>query len=1050
MQQKVLVLFLIFLIGIFSFARGEQITIGNPASSTYGLIPINRYHNYSTYEMLYTSAELSSECLINKIAFYKRHGNPSLLISNVSIYMKVSSATNLSTATISPPYSEYQLVYSGNFPNNFGTSGWAEVTLIEPYSYNATGNLHILIVKGYEEWSANRPDYTYSSTGATYLCRGNYSDDTQPTYLIPTYNRPVTRFEAEFLIENEPPLPAINPYPANTANDVLTNITLHWWSGGGCPSHYDVYFGDSPNPEKVISLQNGTSYNPGILEYGKTYYWKIDPYNIYGYASDKYALEIWSFTVMNNPTLNKDDFPYLQNFDNAWSGNPPAPLGWNVINANNDGYTWRQTNECNIPAHSEPYAAQGMGNIDDYLISPPLDLTAVNIKIKWYDMVESVSYPNSYKVLLSTSNTDISSFTEELAVFTCYNTEWIEHSLDLSAYRDHQIYLAFYQYASAATNWSFGIDDFQIEKLPDVPNLSYTPAEIIFPFTPVNNASSYINVTISNTGEGEIDLTEDNFTLLGDINDFEIDYSNLDAHLATDQSVDIPVRFYPHSFGEKNAILRISYSSRTQYDVILKGTTYYEGFLLEDFENAFLPAGWTKYVYNNNDIIQSNDNNHTINGQFSARFSSQEQSDDYNQYLFSPPILINSFHHNLSFWHLKHDSEESLEWGIGTDTNPESYNWIPVNLSSISWQKTAIDLHEYVNQMVYLGFHYYGNNTHSVYLDDVHICCDIPADYPTEINGITITSTIHLNLNSAVNASHPQVMALPNYSNLTDPVVLGLLGSGKGNISLKLSSGNWYCIIYYGGQWHYGSSYPCNVTEGNIGTITLSNVEFGTKNDVILVIEEGVDPTLPVTLSRFTAIVTPESFVHISWTTESETNHLGYNILRSEDQELHNAITINGSIINSGSPVGTQISYNFTDFEVYTNMIYYYWLESVALEGSSEFYGPLTVTIGDPTQEPVPPSVQIVTKLYNAFPNPFNPNTIIRYSLKEAGKVTIDIYNMKGQKIKSYTQEHYSPGYYQVSWDGCDDNGRNVASGIYLYRLTTGNYTSVKKMVLAK
>mgnify|MGYP000918138543 CR=1 FL=1 len=133
MQQKVLVLFLIFLIGIFSFARGEQITIGNPASSTYGLIPINRYHNYSTYEMLYTSAELSSECLINKIAFYKRHGNPSLLISNVSIYMKVSSATNLSTATISPPYSEYQLVYSGNFPNNFGTSGWAEVTLIETY-----------------------------------------------------------------------------------------------------------------------------------------------------------------------------------------------------------------------------------------------------------------------------------------------------------------------------------------------------------------------------------------------------------------------------------------------------------------------------------------------------------------------------------------------------------------------------------------------------------------------------------------------------------------------------------------------------------------------------------------------------------------------------------------------------------------------------------------------------------------------------------------------------------------------------------------------------
>jgi len=146
MNRKVLFLFLLFLIGIFFLCWGEQITIGNPASATYGF-PINRHHNYSTYEMLYTSGELRSECLINKIAFYKRRGNPSLLISNVSIYMKVSSATSLSEGEISPPYSEYQLVYSGNFPNNFGSSGWAEVTLFDPYPYNATGNLHILVVK---------------------------------------------------------------------------------------------------------------------------------------------------------------------------------------------------------------------------------------------------------------------------------------------------------------------------------------------------------------------------------------------------------------------------------------------------------------------------------------------------------------------------------------------------------------------------------------------------------------------------------------------------------------------------------------------------------------------------------------------------------------------------------------------------------------------------------------------------------------------------------------------------------------------------------------
>jgi hypothetical protein len=197
-------------------------------------------------------------------------------------------------------------------------------------------------------------------------------------------------------------------------------------------------------------------------------------------------------------------------------------------------------------------------------------------------------------------------------------------------------------------------------------------------------------------------------------------------------------------------------------------------------------------------------------------------------------------------------------------------------------------------------------------------------------------------------------------------------------------------------------------------------------------------------------VVTSENFVNIAWMAETETNHSGYNIFRNETKDLENAIKINAQLIDKGTAVGTQISYFYTDFEVYTNMMYYYWLESVALDGSSQFYGPLTVTIGDPAQEPLPPVIPMVTKLYNAFPNPFNPNTNIRYSLKEVGKVKIEIYNMKGQKIKTFTQEHNSPGYYQVSWDGRDENGRSVASGIYLYRLTTANYTSAKKMVLAK
>ena len=188
----------------------------------------------------------------------------------------------------------------------------------------------------------------------------------------------------------------------------------------------------------------------------------------------------------------------------------------------------------------------------------------------------------------------------------------------------------------------------------------------------------------------------------------------------------------------------------------------------------------------------------------------------------------------------------------------------------------------------------------------------------------------------------------------------------------------------------------------------------------------------------------------IKWIAESETNHSGYNILRAEKKDLATAQRINAQIVDKGVETGTQISYSYTDFEAYTNMVYYYWLESVSLDGISSYYGPLTVTIGDPTQEPRPPEVSMVTKLLNAYPNPFNPNTNIRYSIKDPGKVRIDIYNMKGQVIQTLTAEHNIPGFYQIAWDGCDANGKPVASGIYMYQMTSGNYSSIKKMVLAK
>jgi hypothetical protein len=98
------------------------------------------------------------------------------------------------------------------------------------------------------------------------------------------------------------------------------------------------------------------------------------------------------------------------------------------------------------------------------------------------------------------------------------------------------------------------------------------------------------------------------------------------------------------------------------------------------------------------------------------------------------------------------------------------------------------------------------------------------------------------------------------------------------------------------------------------------------------------------------------------------------------------------------------------------------------------------------------PEVEIPThySLAQNFPNPFNPSTTLAYSLKEAGHVTISIYNVLGQNVKTLVDEHQAAGNYTKVWDGHDDSGSEVASGIYFYRIKAGDFSDIKKMVLMK
>ena len=86
--------------------------------------------------------------------------------------------------------------------------------------------------------------------------------------------------------------------------------------------------------------------------------------------------------------------------------------------------------------------------------------------------------------------------------------------------------------------------------------------------------------------------------------------------------------------------------------------------------------------------------------------------------------------------------------------------------------------------------------------------------------------------------------------------------------------------------------------------------------------------------------------------------------------------------------------------------------------------------------------------LYENYPNPFNPLTTISYSLKEARHTRLDIFNMLGQRLRTLVNKEQAAGFHTVQWNGRNSHGEQVSSGVYFYRLQSGDFSQVKRMTL--
>ncbi len=207
---------------------------------------------------------------------------------------------------------------------------------------------------------------------------------------------------------------------------------------------------------------------------------------------------------------------------------------------------------------------------------------------------------------------------------------------------------------------------------------------------------------------------------------------------------------------------------------------------------------------------------------------------------------------------------------------------------------------------------------------------------------------------------------------------------------------------------------------------------------------EAEEVTLPVELTAFTATFGEHAM--LSWSSASETGLLGYNLLRSLHPELPSAIRINSQLIQAnGSSQGAD--YNYADTEIPEAESLFYWLEAVSYNGYEQHYGPLSLAVPNPGEPETPPPPESGILGLSAYPNPFGRELSIELQVKSSALIELQIFNLKGQIVKSFPQFSVESGTHFFHWDGRDTSGLPAGSGVYLIVVKTPTHNIRRKLV---
>jgi len=187
---------------------------------------------------------------------------------------------------------------------------------------------------------------------------------------------------------------------------------------------------------------------------------------------------------------------------------------------------------------------------------------------------------------------------------------------------------------------------------------------------------------------------------------------------------------------------------------------------------------------------------------------------------------------------------------------------------------------------------------------------------------------------------------------------------------------------------------------------------------------------IPVELISFTANVNNEGNVVLKWSTATELNNQMFEIERRSNNGQFTTI---GYVEGYGTTTEPQ-GYSYIDNSVEIGM-YFYRLKQIDFSGQYEYSDEIEVEVNGP----------LTFALERNYPNPFNPSTLIKYSVPDNGFVKLSVYNLVGEEVNVLVNETVDAGFYEVTF-----NATNLPSGTYFYRLQASNTIQIKKMILLK